>query len=145
MQVDEPAGQNPLREDGRGPEELRPHVCAIPPLYWNNSCMLAPERTISSICVPCQHHQTSAAVMKTGMLTRSSGSAYLEIGSTKVTVAVHGPRPPEGKAEYSVQGAVNVTVQYAPFSGVPVPQSKVRLSRCRALTCAQALSTSSSP
>lgn len=85
----------------------------------------------------CQR-QVCCAVQKTGMLTRSSGSAYLEIGSTKVTVAVHGPRPPEGKADFSVRGSVNVTVQYAPFSGVPPTKTRVRITCCHGLLKARA-------
>eukprot|EP00892_Ulva_mutabilis_P011874 jgi/Ulvmu1/9059/UM005_0152.1 len=89
MEVGATADASSGREDGRGPEELRPHI-----------------------------------FQKTGMLTRSSGSAYLEIGSTKVTVAVHGPRPPDSRADFSVQGALNVTVKYAPFSGAPAAKRK---------------------
>lgn len=59
------------------------------------------------------------------MLNRSTGSAYLEIGSTKVAVAVQGPRPPDGKAQFTARGALNITVDICPFAGMPADKSKV--------------------
>lgn len=54
--------------------------------------------------------------MKTGVVSQASGSAYLEIGKTKVMAAVYGPRPTERREVFSQRGHVAVDVKVASFS-----------------------------
>lgn len=60
---------------------------------------------------------------KPGVLSRANGSAYAEVGDTKVMVAVHGPKPSDGRRAFTEVGEIVVNVQMAAFSGgerVPV-------------------------
>jgi ribonuclease PH len=66
------------------------------------------------------------AVFTVGMLNRSTGSAYLEMGSTKVAVAVQGPRQADSNANFTARGALNITVHICPFAGMHCDKSKVR-------------------
>ena len=50
------------------------------------------------------------------MLSQSSGSAYVEQGSTKVIVGVHGPREIPRRSDFSMKGVLACHVQLAPFS-----------------------------
>ena len=84
----------------------------------------------SAIPVPhCLHAVAGASI---GTLTRASGSATLELGETQVAVAVHGPKPADGRAALADEGQVVVTVEFAAFAGAPPkPLARVRLSqRC---------------
>ena len=56
------------------------------------------------------------AVLRTGVLSQSSGSAYIEQGSTKVIVGVHGPREIPRRSDFSMKGVLACHVQLAPFS-----------------------------
>jgi ribonuclease PH len=59
------------------------------------------------------------------MLNRSAGSAYLELGTSKVTVAVNGPRQCDARASFTARGGLNVSVHIAPFAGMPRERGKV--------------------
>eukprot|EP00037_Helgoeca_nana_P029990 m.366161 g.366161 ORF g.366161 m.366161 type:complete len:279 (-) comp28092_c0_seq12:2147-2983(-) len=55
---------------------------------------------------------------KTGVVGRARGSAYVECGNTKVTVAVYGPRDLLRTREYLSIGKLDCEFKYAPFSAV---------------------------
>lgn len=49
----------------------------------------------------------------------------MELGTTKVAVAVQGPRQSDVKAQFTARGAINITVDICPFAGMPCDKSKV--------------------
>jgi hypothetical protein len=51
------------------------------------------------------------------MLSESDGSAYVELGNTKVLIAIYGPKPVEGRPGFVERATVHADVKYAPFSG----------------------------
>ncbi|KAI7888109.1 ribosomal protein S5 domain 2-type protein [Mucor mucedo] len=53
--------------------------------------------------------------LKTGLVTQASGSAYIEVGNTKVTCAVYGPRQLK-KAAFSRNGTLNCDFKFSTFS-----------------------------
>jgi hypothetical protein len=57
---------------------------------------------------PCQ-------VLKTGLVTQASGSAYIEVGKTKIACAVYGPRQLK-KAAFSRNGTLNCEFKFSTFS-----------------------------
>ncbi len=58
----------------------------------------------------------SCAVMRTGVVSQAAGSAYLELGRTKVMAGVYGPRPSERREAFSNEGTLNVDVKLASFA-----------------------------
>lgn len=55
--------------------------------------------------------------MDVGVLSQSSGSAYVEFDSTKVICSVYGPHVVEGsEASFSEEGQLACDFRYAPFS-----------------------------
>ena len=78
--------------------------------------------------------------MRLGTLTRSSGSAILELGATQVAVAVHGPKPAAaGDARGALQdeALLQVDVEFAAFAGRPPrPNPRVRGCALAAAGCA---------
>ena len=58
----------------------------------------------------------ATAVLRTGVLSQSSGSAYVEQGATKVIVGVHGPREIPRRSDFSMKGVLACHAQLAPFS-----------------------------
>ncbi|KAK0180888.1 hypothetical protein PV327_003223 [Microctonus hyperodae] len=54
--------------------------------------------------------------MKTGIISQAKGSAYIEIGKTKVICAVYDPREIPNKVGYSLQGSLYCEFKYASFS-----------------------------
>ena len=94
-------------------------------------------------CVHCTHffffvEIHTSTVLKTGVVEKARGSAYVEMGSTKVTVAwydipppIHttyphplrltavisyGPRETSNTREFSSEGKVECAFKFAPFS-----------------------------
>lgn len=59
-------------------------------------------------------NQLRAANMRTGVVRHAAGSAYFEIGETKVLCSVFGPRP--SKREFHEAGEIECTLQLAPFA-----------------------------
>lgn len=55
-------------------------------------------------------------VIKTGVVSQAKGSAYIEVGKTKVIVSVFDPREIPNKNEYSLKGELYCEFKYAPFS-----------------------------
>ncbi|KAK4792063.1 hypothetical protein SAY86_022498 [Trapa natans] len=56
------------------------------------------------------------AYFRTGAVNAASGSAYAEIGNTKVIVSVFGPRESKKAMKYSDIGRLNCNVSYTSFS-----------------------------
>ncbi|XP_070516559.1 exosome complex component MTR3 isoform X2 [Cardiocondyla obscurior] len=54
--------------------------------------------------------------VKTNVISQAKGSAYIEIGSTKVICSVFDPREVPNKTGYCVQGELYCEFKYAPFS-----------------------------
>eukprot|EP01100_Stratorugosa_tubuloviscum_P002503 TRINITY_DN1583_c2_g4_i1.p1 TRINITY_DN1583_c2_g4~~TRINITY_DN1583_c2_g4_i1.p1 ORF type:complete len:329 (-),score=126.69 TRINITY_DN1583_c2_g4_i1:154-1086(-) len=53
--------------------------------------------------------------MSVGLITQASGSAYVEIGKTKVICSVHGPREKK-RLQFSTQGKVNCEIKSTTFA-----------------------------
>jgi len=54
--------------------------------------------------------------MKTGVISHAKGSSYLEVGDTKVEVAVYGPREIPKRSDFSMKGILSCELKYAPFA-----------------------------
>jgi len=55
-------------------------------------------------------------VLKTGIVSQAKGSAYIEMGDTKVICSVFDPREIPNKTGYCVQGELFCEFKFAPFS-----------------------------
>jgi len=51
-----------------------------------------------------------------GLVSKATGSAYCEIGVTKVICAVHGPKDIEQKEDFQMNGKIRCEFKFAPFS-----------------------------
>lgn len=51
-----------------------------------------------------------------GLVSEATGSAYCEIGATKVICAVHGPKDIEQKEDFQMTGKIRCEFKFAPFS-----------------------------
>ncbi|KZC09351.1 PREDICTED: exosome complex component MTR3-like [Dufourea novaeangliae] len=54
--------------------------------------------------------------LKTGVISQAKGSAYIEMGNTKVVCSVFDPREVPNKNGYCVQGEIYCEFKFAPFS-----------------------------
>ncbi|EZA58696.1 hypothetical protein DMN91_008791 [Ooceraea biroi] len=54
--------------------------------------------------------------LKAGIITEAKGSAYIEMGNTKVVCSVFDPREIPNKTDYSVKGELYCEFKFAPFS-----------------------------
>ncbi|KAL6440042.1 hypothetical protein ACFW04_002995 [Cataglyphis niger] len=54
--------------------------------------------------------------LKTGIISQAKGSAYIELGNTKVICSVFDPRELPNKTGYCVQGELYCEFKFAPFS-----------------------------
>eukprot|EP00051_Salpingoeca_urceolata_P011742 m.145922 g.145922 ORF g.145922 m.145922 type:complete len:259 (+) comp17235_c0_seq2:229-1005(+) len=54
--------------------------------------------------------------LQNGVVTQARGSAYIEMGQTKVTAACYGPRDHLRTREYSAQGKLDCVFKFAPFA-----------------------------
>ena len=54
--------------------------------------------------------------LKTGVVSQAKGSAYIEMGETKVVCSVFDPREVPNKNGYGVQGEIYCEFKFAPFS-----------------------------
>lgn len=61
-------------------------------------------------------HQCRPAFFRTGAVNSASGSAYAELGSTKVIVSVFGPRESKKAMMYSDTGRLNCNFSYTTFA-----------------------------
>lgn len=53
---------------------------------------------------------------KMGVISQAKGSAYIELGDTKVMVGVYGPREIPKRSDFSMKGAITCEFKFAPFS-----------------------------
>jgi len=53
---------------------------------------------------------------KTGVVSQAKGSAYVEIGNTKVICSVFDPREIPNRSEFGLQGELFCYFKFAPFS-----------------------------
>ena len=58
------------------------------------------------------------AVLKTGIITKAKGSAYIEQGQTKAICAVYGPREIPRRSDFSMRGILNCTLEQTPYARV---------------------------
>lgn len=63
--------------------------------------------------MPNQHRPIFANV---GIVTQARGSAYIEMGQTKVICAFYGPRETKSKDEFSLLGQITCELKFATFS-----------------------------
>jgi len=56
------------------------------------------------------------AVLKTGIISQAKGSAYIEMGDTKVICSVFDPREVHNKTGYCVKGELFCEFKFASFS-----------------------------
>ncbi|XP_055702974.1 exosome complex component MTR3-like [Phlebotomus papatasi] len=54
--------------------------------------------------------------VKSGIVSQAKGSAYIEIGATKVIVSVFDPREIPKQSKYSIHGELYCDFKYSPFS-----------------------------
>jgi len=54
--------------------------------------------------------------LKTGVISHAKGSSYIEVGDTKVEVAVYGPREIPKRSDFSMKGILSCEMKYAPFA-----------------------------
>lgn len=54
--------------------------------------------------------------MRTGVISQSKGSAYIELGKTKVICSVFDPREIPNRNEFSINGELFCEFKFAPFS-----------------------------
>ena len=59
---------------------------------------------------------TLFADMRLGTTLHAQGSCYLELGATKVTAAVYGPREVARRSEFSTTGQLSCELKFAPFA-----------------------------
>ena len=55
-------------------------------------------------------------VLKTGIITKAKGSAYIEQGQTKAICAVYGPREIPRRSDFSMHGILNCTLEHTPYA-----------------------------
>ena len=55
-------------------------------------------------------------VLKTGIVTKAKGSAYIEQGQTKAICAVYGPREIPRRSDFSMRGILNCTLEHTPYA-----------------------------
>jgi exosome complex component MTR3 len=54
--------------------------------------------------------------LQTGVISQAKGSAYLELGNTKVMVGVYGPREIPKRSDFSMKGLLSCEFKFAPFA-----------------------------
>ncbi|XP_043206488.1 exosome complex component MTR3-like isoform X2 [Amphibalanus amphitrite] len=55
--------------------------------------------------------------VRLGTTLHAQGSCYLELGATKVSAAVYGPREVARRSEFSTSGQLSCELRFAPFAG----------------------------
>ncbi|XP_043286489.1 exosome complex component MTR3-like [Venturia canescens] len=64
------------------------------------------------------HDHLRKMFVKTGIVSQAKGSAYIEMGKTKVVCSVFDPRETSNKSGYSIQGSLYCEFKFATFSCV---------------------------
>lgn len=96
--------QSGKRKDGRKPNESRKICMKTMPAHhyhWANYFILS---------------TSTFVVLKCGVISRAKGSAYIELGRTKVIVAVFDPREIPKQNKYSVNGELYCDLKFSPFA-----------------------------
>ncbi|XP_074656743.1 exosome complex component MTR3-like [Tubulanus polymorphus] len=62
------------------------------------------------------HDQLRPVFVQAGVISKAKGSAYIEIGQTKVMCAVYGPRQVARREDFSMNGQLSCELKYATFS-----------------------------
>lgn len=99
---------NMMRKDGRYPEQVRP-MSMFAKMIFDLSLLLVNFFPLPSSCI----------VMKLGVISRAPGSSYIELGNTKLTCCVYGPRSTSARTtskSFLTQGNVSCEINYAPFA-----------------------------
>jgi len=93
------------------------------PIDTKPPCMFVKERQVISLLTESgQRHsgrandQTRPIFANVGVVSQARGSAYIEIGKTKVLAAVYGPREVKFRDEFSLIGQLVCEVKFATFS-----------------------------
>jgi len=61
-------------------------------------------------------HEHRPLFLKTGIITKAKGSAYIEQGQTKAICAVYGPREIPRRSDFSMRGILNCTLEHTPYA-----------------------------
>jgi exosome complex component MTR3 len=75
---------------------------------------VCPQFLFPSVAAAATAHP--AAVLRTGVISQASGSAYAEFGTTKVMVGVYGPRQSERREAFADAGRISCDVKLATFA-----------------------------
>lgn len=86
--------------------------------------------------------QVRPLFMKTGVVSQAKGSAYLEVGKTKVICSVYGPREIARRKDFTLRGQVNCELRFAQYS---CPIRRHPLSDSEALQYSQLLREALTP
>jgi len=77
-------------------------------------------RSTSRNEIPCRKDrgddEVRALFLKTGLVSHAKGSAYIEVGDTKVEVAVYGPREIIRRSDFTMKGKISCELKFAPFA-----------------------------
>ena len=94
-----------------GPEESAPYVPAA---------SAAPDQNVLREDSSRRDGRVMDAIrpmfLQCGTVSQASGSAYLEVGRTKVLCSVHGPRDTVRRREFQLMGQISAEVKFAPFA-----------------------------
>ncbi|KAF7417907.1 hypothetical protein HZH68_000560 [Vespula germanica] len=95
-----------------GPEVSVPYI-----MYINAKCEEKYGRNfISKRKDGRAHNERREIFLKTGIISQAKGSAYIEMGDTKVVCSVFDPREIHNKNDYSTHGELFCEFKFAPFS-----------------------------
>eukprot|EP00088_Acartia_fossae_P041857 TRINITY_DN4381_c1_g1_i1.p1 TRINITY_DN4381_c1_g1~~TRINITY_DN4381_c1_g1_i1.p1 ORF type:complete len:268 (-),score=39.79 TRINITY_DN4381_c1_g1_i1:107-910(-) len=61
-------------------------------------------------------HELRKMFLKTGVISHAKGSAFIEVGDTKVEVGVYGPREIPKRSDFSMKGILSCEMKFAPFA-----------------------------
>ena len=79
------------------------------PAAHSHACRLITYLPFKDWCI-------SISVLKTGIITKAKGSAYIEQGQTKAICAVYGPREIPRRSDFSMRGILNCTLEHTPYA-----------------------------
>ncbi|XP_068989601.1 exosome complex component MTR3 isoform X3 [Neodiprion pinetum] len=82
----------------------------------NKSKSSKPKKSLHKRVDGREHKDLRKIFVKTGVISQAKGSAYIEVGITKVVCSVFDPREIPNKNEYSLQGELFCEFKYAPFA-----------------------------
>ncbi|XP_035726925.1 exosome complex component MTR3-like [Vespa mandarinia] len=95
-----------------GPEVSVPYN-----IYTNSNCEeKCTKNNISERKDGRAHNERREIFLKTGIISQAKGSAYIEMGDTKVVCSVFDPREIHNKNDYCTHGELFCEFKFAPFS-----------------------------